>query len=227
MNNYIAIEITEFDKKLSGYLMLFNYRLCNYCVKAEPTAMLPVSVMLGGRDYNFEEVADAARPDEYTFDVFPKNQNNLQAIVKGVFDIHPEFKMEIREDKTESGEVRRHIIYTMPEVDDERRDLLNGITKTFHRECLSSFDVCYAKEQKTLLDMITQMKLSASEADEAKTASKSIYDEAKGQADKILQAKLVEIEKGYERYLSGQKKTGSDDNNPLDYSKAMRLDAMD
>ena len=53
MNNYIALELTEFQKKTNGYLTMFNYRLANYCVKAEPTAMLPITVVLAGKEYNF------------------------------------------------------------------------------------------------------------------------------------------------------------------------------
>ena len=84
MTNYIAVELTEFEKKMSGYIMLFNYRMTNLCVKAEPTALLPVTVALDSSEYNFEDVAVTMRPDEFTFDVYPKNQNNLQAIVRGV-----------------------------------------------------------------------------------------------------------------------------------------------
>ncbi len=226
MNNYIAIELTEFDKKMGGYMMLFNYRLCNHCVKAEPTAMLPVSVILGDRDYDFEKVADALKPDDYTFDVYPKNQNNLQAIIKGVFETHPEFKMEIKTDKTDSGELLSHIVYTMPEVNEERRDLLNETSKTCHRECMAHFDACYAKEQATLAELLVQLKLPANEADEAKTAFKNLYDDSKEQADNILQAKLMEIEEGYQRYLSHQEHADSL-NDGLDYSKSMRIGQMD
>ena len=225
MNNYIAIELTEFNKKMNGYMMLLNYRLCNHCVKAEPSAMLPVSVMLGGRDYNFEEVAEMMRPDDYTFDVYPKNQNNLQAIIKGVFDIHPEFKMEIKSDKSENGELLNHIVYTMPEVNEERRDQLSETSKAFHRECMVHFDTCYTKEQATLAEMITEMKMSINEADEARTGFKNIYNQSKEQADNILQAKLMEIEEGYQRYLSHQEQADSL-NDGLDYSKSMRIGQM-
>lgn len=226
MNNYISIELTEFDSKMGGYLMLFNYRMCNHCVKAEPTAMLPVSVMLGGQDYDLEKVADTLRPDDYTFDVYPKNPNNLDAIVKGVFDMHPEFKMEIQTKKTESGEELQHIVYKMPEVNEERRDLLNETCKTFHRECLANFDACYAKEQATIAELFVQLKLPVNEVEEAKTAFKNLYDDSKEQADNILQAKLMEIEEGYQRYLSHQEHADSL-NDGLDYSKSMRIGQME
>ena len=205
MNNFIAIEITEFEKKLNGYNMLFNYRITNLCVKAEPTAMLPVTVMVANTEYNIEEVADGIKPDDFTFDIYPKNQNNLQEIIDGVFDVHPEFKMEVKTDKDDNGNEYRHIIYTMPEVDKDRRDLLNETTKTFHKECQANLDAAYARQQERLVEALT--KMPANEADEAKNGFKKVYDDSKAECDQLLQLKLNEIEEGYQRYL---------ENNPLD-----------
>ena len=223
MNNFIAIELTEFQKKVNGYLMMFNYQLTNYCVKAEPTAMLPVTVVLSGTEYNFEEVAYATKPDAYTFDVYPKNQNNLQAIIDGVFNMHPEFKMETKTDKNANDQEVTHIIYTMPDVDKERRDLLIDTSKAFHKECVANLDACYAKQQEKIVEALSQM--NAVEVNEAKTGFKSIYDEAKKQADELLSSKLSEIEDGYQRYLTQQDETGNGEY--VDYTKGMRLDQMD
>ena len=223
MNNYIAIELSEFQKKMNGYLMMFNYRLTNYCVKAEPTAMLPVTVELTGKAYNFEEVAFATKPDDYTFDVYPKNQNNLQAIIDGVFDIHPEFKMEIKTDKNNNNDDVRHVIYTMPEVNKDRHDLLAETSKTFHQECLAYLDACYTKQQTKLVEAFTQM--TPIEVNEAKAGFKNIYDDAKGQAQQLLDAKLSEIEDGYQRYLTQQEESGNGEY--MDYTKGVRLDQME
>jgi ribosome recycling factor len=223
MNNYIAIELSEFQKKMNGYLMMFNYRLTNYCVKAEPTAMLTVTVMLTGKEFNFEEVAYATKPDDYTFDVYPKNQNNLQAIIDGVFDMHPEFKMEIKTDKNNNNEPIRHVIYTMPEVNKDRHDLLTETSKTFHQECLAYLDACYAKQQTKIVDALTQMP--ANEVDEARAGFKNIYDDARGQARQLLDAKLSEIEEGYQRYLTQQETAGNGEY--MDYTKGVRLDQME
>ena len=220
MNNYIALELTEFQKKANGYLTMFNYRLANYCVKAEPTAMLPITVVLAGKEYNFEEVAYATKPDDYTFDVYPKNPNNLQAIIDGVFDMHPEFKMEMKSDKNANDEETHHVVYTMPEVNKDRRDVLNETSKAFHQECLSKLDACYAKELADTAEAFT--KMSVPEVDEAKTGFKNIYDEAKEQSEKLLNAKLTEIEEGYQRYLSQQGESSLGDGNH-DFSKSIHL----
>jgi ribosome recycling factor len=202
MNNYITFELTDLAKKLKGYIMLFNYRLSNFCVKAEPTALMPVTVTLANVEYNLEEVANIMKPDDFSFDVYPKNQNNLQEVINGVFDAHPEFKMELKTDKAENegGEDKHHVLYTMPPVDKNRRKLLNEAAKTFHKECVVNLDVTYAELQARLVEPYT--KMSPLEIDEARKAFKKAYDLSKDQCDKLLEQKQNEIEEGYQRYLT-------------------------
>ena len=202
MNNYITFELTDLAKKLKGYIMLFNYRLSNFCVKAEPTALMPVTVVLADAEYNLEEVANIMKPDDFSFDVYPKNQNNLQEVINGIFDAHPEFKMELKTDKAENEgrEDKHHVLYTMPPVDKNRRKLLNEAAKTFHKECVVNLDVTYAELQARLVEPYT--KMSPLEIDEARKAFKKAYDSAKDQCDKMLELKQNEIEEGYQRYLT-------------------------
>lgn len=202
MNNYISFETIDFAKKLKGYNMLFNYRMSNLCVKAEPTALMPVTVFVAGTEYNLEEVANILKPDDFSFDVYPKNQNNLQDIISGIFDVHPEFKMELKTDKAENegGADTQHVFYTMPPVDKDRRKLLNETTKTFHKECMVNLDVTYADLQARLVEPYTQM--SPQDVDEARKGFKKVYDDARDECDKMLQLKLNEIEEGYQRYLA-------------------------
>ena len=96
MDNYILAEINEFSQRENGYLALFCVRLGNFCVKADPQAMLPATIRLESAEYNFEDVAEATRPNDYTFDVTPKNENSLKAIIQGVAEVHPEFKVSVK-----------------------------------------------------------------------------------------------------------------------------------
>ena len=202
MNNYITFELTDLAKKLKGYTMLFNYRMSNFCVKAEPTALMPVTIVVAGTEFNLEEVANIMRPDDFTFDVYPKNPNNLQDIINGIFDAHPEFKMELKTDKAEieGAEDKRHVIYTMPPVDKNRRKLLNETVKAFHKECKVNLDLTYAELQTRLVEPFATMSLE--DIDEARKAFKKVYDAAKDECDKMLEMKLNEIEEGYQRYLA-------------------------
>lgn len=228
MNSYIGIELSEFQKKMNGYVMLFGYRLSNLCVKAEPTAMLPVTVETGTMEFNLEEVADAVKPDDYTFYIYPKNQENLQAIIDGVFDIHPEFKMELATEKRANDVEIRYIIYTMPYVDKDRRDLLNNLTKTFHKECMAKLEVCNAKELNNMADWAS--RLNPEDIDEGKERLKNIYDDAKEQVDKMLEAKLREIEEAYQRYLTGDNIPSGNSNNEgesdMEVAKDPEIDAL-
>ena len=202
MNNYITFELSDLSGKLKGYIMLFNYRLSNLCVKAEPTALMPVSVFVADTEYNLEEVADTMRPDDFSFDVYPKNRNNLQEIISGIFDAHPEFMMELKTDKAEheGGEDRHHVLYTMPPVDKNRRKLLDETAKVFHKECKANLDATYAELQVRLVDIYA--KMSPLEIDEARKAFKKVYDASREQCDKMLEQKQSEIEEGYQRYLN-------------------------
>ena len=205
MDNYIIAEINEFSQKENGYLALFCVRLGNFCVKADPQAMLSATIHLESAEYNFEDVADATRPNDYTFDVTPKNENNLSAIIQGVAEVHPEFKVSVKIKEYDEGFEERHIIYTMPEVNKERRDLLNEVCKTFHKECVAKLDWAYGKRLADTAQLLA--RLSAQEADNVKKVFEKTYHDAKENAEKLLNAKLQEIEEGYQRYLAGKDNT--------------------
>lgn len=205
MDNYIIAEINEFSQKENGYLALFCVRLGNFCVKADPQAMLSATIHLESAEYNFEDVADATRPNDYTFDVTPKNENNLSAIIQGVAEVHPEFKVSVKIKEYDEGFEERHIIYTMPEVNKERRDLLNEVCKTFHKECVAKLDWAYGKRLADTAQLLA--RLSVQEADNVKKVFEKTYHDAKENADKLLNAKLQEIEEGYQRYLAGKDNT--------------------
>lgn len=229
MNNYISFETIDLAKKLKGYNMLFNYRMSNLCVKAEPTALMPVTVFVAGTEYNLEEVANILRPDDFSFDVYPKNQNNLQDIISGIFDVHPEFKMELKTDKAENegGADTQHVFYTMPPVDKDRRKLLNETTKTFHKECIVNLDVTYADLQARLVEPYTQM--SPQDVDEARKGFKKVYDDARDECDKMLQLKLNEIEEGYQRYLTEYNDRYAEpetDDHEMEVSEDPEIDAL-
>ena len=229
MNNFITFELTDLSKKMKGYNMLFNYRMSNFCVKAEPTALMPVPVTLGDQECNLEEVANIMRPDDFTFDVYPKNPNNLQAIINGIFDSHPEFKMELKTDKAEieGGKDKQHVIYTMPPVDKNRRKLLNETAKTFHKECMANLDVTYAELQTRLVEPYA--KMSPLDIDEANKAFKKVFDKAKDECDKMLEQKLNEIEEGYQRYFSEDSDrydAPEEGDNDMEVSQDPEIDAL-
>ncbi len=200
MNNYILFESDQLNRKLHGHVMMLNYRMSNMCIKADPVSLLSVTINLAGSALDFEDVAQASKPDEFTFDVVPKNQNNLQNIIIGVFDMHPEFKMELKveHDPLTDKDVT-HIMYTMPEVDKDRRKLMIDAVKLFHTECKASIDLEYTQLLARLVEPYLSMK--PEEVEEANNKFKETKDNYLKKAQGILDSKLSAIEEGYQRYL--------------------------
>lgn len=201
MNNYTTAEINDFSQKENGYLALFCLRLGNLCVKADAQAMMPVTVTLENSEYNFEDVAEATKPNDYTFDTTPKNENSTLAIVQGVLESHPEFKVKVMYKEYSDGSKVKHIIFTMPDVDKDRRDLLTETAKTFYKECLAKLELSY---NKRLADTAQLFLHIPEDADTAKKTFEKTYKDAKENAEKLLNTNLDEIEEGYQRYLMGE-----------------------
>ena len=123
MNVYVSSAIAELKEKLNAHVALMNYRYINLCVKAELGSLLPVTVSAVGKELNIEDVAQIATPNEYQLDVYPKLNDYQQGIIEGIFDVHPEFKLEILQIESSDDKRDKHLLYTMPDVDKERYDL--------------------------------------------------------------------------------------------------------
>ena len=217
MNLYITAAVKELKEKLNAYLSLLTYRYANLCVKAELGALLPVTVH-AEREYNLEDVAKVATPDDFRFEIYPNVPDHLQAIISAVFDVHPEFKMElVREDY---GNHNKHITYTMPEVNKDRRKLLNDTAKLFYEECDAEIEkecAVYMAELPLLAD-----KLSVGDLADVTKMLKRSREESLETSQEIYQKKLAEIDEAYQNYQTNH----SDDDQSIggyDVTKSMRL----
>lgn len=197
MNLYITAAVKELKEKLNAYLSLLTYRYANLCVKAELGALLPVTVH-AEREYNLEDVAKVATPDDSRFEIYPNVPDHLQTIISAVFDVHPEFKMElVREDY---GNHNKHITYTMPEVNKDRRKLLNDTAKLFYEECDAEIEkecAVYMAELPLLAD-----KLSVGDLADVTKMLKRSREESLETSQEIYQKKLAEIDDAYQNYLA-------------------------
>ena len=226
MNMYITAAVKELKEKLNAYLSLLSYRyanLCvkdryaNLCVKAELGALLPVTVQTE-REYNLEDVAKVAIPDDFRFDIYPNVPDHLQAIITAIFDVHPEFKMELV--KENYGNHNQHISYTMPEVNKDRRKLLNDTAKLFYEECNVEIEkecAIYMAELPLLED-----KLSVEDLADVTTMLKRSREESLETSQDIYQKKLAEIDEAYQRYLTNHENDSLTDIN-YDVTRSMRL----
>ena len=220
MNVYVRQEVQDFQDKMNGYLTLFNYRMMNFCVKADPVALLPVTVSFYDSEYNLEEVARIQKPNDFQLEVFPKSQAYLDEIAAGVFDVHPEFKVETITEKDSQGREEHHLLYTMPEVNKDRRDLLNNTVKTFYDECKAYIEECHTKYEAKFVEILSEQP---SEFEAAKNAVSDIYHDAKKQAEKLYAAKCEEIEEGYQRYQKQEEEKQAEAAQKFDLTKGMPL----
>lgn len=199
MNILILTEIKDAHSKMSAYAALLNYRYMNLCVKAEVASLLAITVETElGRD-NLEDVAFVSQPSEYELAIYPKHKMFLENIVKGVFDVHPEFKMEMKLIEDKNGEELLYPLYTMPSVDKNRRDLLNAAAESFYQDTKTRIEKVNADFQVKLSDLST--KLQKEDLDEVEKEYDEGYQQQKDAIAKLLQDKQNEIGEAYQRYL--------------------------
>jgi hypothetical protein len=206
--------IKEFDMlgdALSTLNAQFSYRLMNLCVKAEPVSLLSVEAMIEGESQKLEKCAQIGKEDDYSFQIFPNYDGDIPALAKAIFMDHPEFKQELKtmqvdisedESKPDMQDVY-YIQVTMPEVDDNRYDVLKNGVKGLYEENKAQMEAVSAKydaKLATLLD--SESPEDAKKVKEARDKQTKTWYE---QRDKIYNDKLQEIEDAHEKWQLQQK----------------------
>ena len=161
-------------------------------------------------------MANIYSPDEFQFEVYPKNENNQQAIVQGVYEAHPEFKMEMKND---GGS---YILYTMPVVDENRHDLLQNAIKGLYEECCGRIDAIHAEFKSRMLENLTKVGVSKAETDEALQALDDLRQKSMNMADHQLDQKQNEIDEALVRYQTEQAHQKEEDE-AYDVTKGFRM----
>lgn len=212
MRNSIKILLGELDAKLTGHAGLLNYRYMNLCIKAEPAALLSLIVTdIEGNTYNIEEVADTMIPNDFSFEFVPKEMEMLPFIQKGIAETHPEFKQEVIKPKDDEHffvansadyDKERHIVCTMPEVDNNRYDLLKQSVKALYDERMVEMDKIKAEYTKTLSDRTAD--LPKEEADEAKNKLEELFKRYSEICKTYRDNKVKEIEESHQKWLADQ-----------------------
>lgn len=220
MNSLIISEIDRVQKRMSGYIALLSFRYMNLCVKADIASLLPVTVYVDGQEGNIEEFANVSRPSEFQFAVYPKDPQLLQDIIQGIYEAHPEFKMEMKREDDGDDEASQYVLYTMPEVDKNRHDFLMDAVKVLYEECKARLDKIYVDNKAGLIQVIAEV--SPQGADEALKALDGVSDNCHDMARDMLIQKQDEIEEAYQNYLTmmeEKRQEGAE----IDYKKGFRL----
>ena len=203
--------IREFDKlaeELSSLTAMFNFRLKDLCVKAEEVALLPVKVLIEGEQQSLEKCTTIAKLDEYNFMIFPNYDEDMTALQQGILAVHPEFKQKIESMKIEVAtkeggsqeQDARYVLVTMPEVDDDRYDLLKNAVKAMYEQCKAHMDAANTKADVKLAELTVGEEKA--NIDLIKEKRDELNDEWNGKRDDIYNAKLQEIEDAHNKWLA-------------------------
>ena len=210
MKRSVSREYNQLQEKLTGYVAMLNFRFMNLCIKAEEASLLPVSVVIGGASKKLEEVAVIAKKADYHFVIVPNHEDELKDVGRGIAMSHPEFKQDVESLHIEANDVDGnpmdndvpYILATMPEVNDERYDILKEGVDMFYQECKTHME-------KAILHTKGQISMQiigepAEDVDQVNKAVDKLVDEKNSQRDKLREEKLQEIEEAYKKWQAEQ-----------------------
>ena len=207
MKPSVTMLLEEAQKKMSGYAALLNYRFINLSVKAQPEALLSVTVSADGTAVPLERVAlarNAAGRDD-RFEIFPKNRNLVGPVVAGLKLAHPEYTMELKDiSGTEDAEgvKDKYILVTMPEVSDGRNSELSAAMDKLSGKCDDLLKL-------TLSHYSDRIKLalegaSSEDQEEAQNALQDLYEKHDALCKLFRADKDQEVEEAHNRYEDKQ-----------------------
>ena len=237
MKRAIINQLGQLSEQLKGYVGALNYRYLNLCVKAEEVSLLPIQVPIEDELKNLEDVAYAGKRtgDDYSLYIVPKIQDDMRDIQQAVMKFHPEFIQEVQKEKVNAGEDGGEqevqlLRLKMPEVNDDRYDLLKQGANTF-------YDMCKADMEKARMEADMQFAaLGIDEKPEDMDKVKKGVDETNEmwtkKRDQLHDEKLKEIEDAHNDWLANkqaadQKKQEDEAAKNQDAGSSMRLNSED
>ncbi len=203
--------INYFDllqEKMAGYVSMLSFRYMNLCIKAEEASLIPVQVPIEGELKKLEDVAMIGKKGDYSFMIMPKYDDEMDNIAQGIAIAHPEFKQK-RESMDVSGvddngkEIEGAVPYlllTMPEVNDDRYDVLKDGVDLFYKDIKARMDAAIA-ESKVKFATLLQGE-SAEDIDSLNDGVDKVKKEFGEKRDKLRDDKLKEIEDAHNEWLS-------------------------
>lgn len=117
------------------------------------------------------------------------------------------------------------LVYTMPDVDKNRRDLLTAAVKSLHAECMMRIDSLFAHHAEIFTEFLANAT-SLKDGDLLKNRLTEIYDHHKERADMLRDDKLQEIDDAYARYTLKQGDADQPESD-LDYGDGTSMNLKD
>ena len=210
MRRAVVNEFEQLADALSSYNAMFAYRLMNLCVKAEEVSLLPIRVLIEGDMQPLEKCATIAKTGDYEFMIIPKFDEDMMTIGQGILRAHPEFKQKIDSTKVETADTKgnlkeseAHFIrVAMPEVNDDRYDVLKDGVKVAYEQCKAQMEGANLKADVVFAELCVGE--SEDNLDILKQEREKLNDQWYGQRDKLYNEKLQEIEEAHDKWLAEQ-----------------------
>lgn len=193
----------EAKGKMNGYVALLTFRYSNLCVKADAISLLPVNVTIDGEDTNIENVADVAIPKNTVLAVIPKDTAHLNAIGNGILNAHPEFVMEVVQNKKSNDEEDKYLTFTMPEVDETRHSELSDGVDSLYKQCKTKLDHVFHQYGDLINGKMQEN--SAKEKEEVSNQLKELFDYYDQLCEQMTETKKKEIESAWQEYQKEHK----------------------
>ena len=198
------------EDKLSGYVSIANYRYMNLCVKAEEVSLLSVRVNIEGEEKNIEDVAQVSKKGDYQFVAIPNYSEDLMPLAGGIAMQHPEFKqdfdvevVDIKDSEGNPHSVKvKYLLLTMPEVNDDRYDVLKKAVDAAYNECKADMKAVVADTKARL-----KPQLADEEPDDVKHVNDCVDKAEKTWNDRcenFHNEKLKEIEEAHNKWKAKQ-----------------------
>lgn len=208
MKRSIGNELNELYTKLSNLSGVFGYQLQNLCVKAEPVALLTIEVNVEGENQKLEDCTTVAKNDDYSFTIVPHYEDDIPALEQGIFKAHPEFKLKKMTMTVDSIDLKGnpkevevpYILATMPDVTDERYNILNEGVKLLYENCKAKMEAAILKSDAKLAELLVGE--SKDTVDEVTDAIDMIKKEWNDKREQTRDEKLKEIEDAYQKWLA-------------------------
>ena len=228
MTNEISKLFDEMKSRMGGYTFLMKYRFIHFSVKSDPAVMLAAKVLVDDQELNIEEVAEVAQPNDMQLAVIPKDASYIVPICEAIKEMHPEYKIETEEleldsnqddtpstleemppkapkSEVESKEVKPIVIFcTMPEMNEERKDLGMDFVKLNYDTTIAKLDAVKLLSAERLGKLLIKVA-DPSQLDAYKNDIDAMYEQHKTICETVRQEKEAEIDEAYQNFVSKEK----------------------
>lgn len=203
MKRSISNALTQYQQKSIGHIGVLSYQYSNLCIKAEGSSLLGMEMDEDDVIYHIEDLAHVKVHDQEgdndKIDLIPKNgDEDIEMLSRSVSDVHPEFIQSVEE--VENGGGLHMLRLTMPEVNDDRKDVLEDAINACYDECKTKLDAVNTYYTGVIdAQLVGETKQVI---DEVTGNMKTVKEKIQEIVDQFKADKLKELEDAYQRWLS-------------------------